>query len=102
MNAPNPHLKIDEENRARDLQLAALIRKDPQIIEKARDNLRAWEARWGTLNPAWQEWTLILRMLTPQQLADFLESRTPKANRLRQSSPFLGVTADLRATKNAA
>src|SRR5262249_29968979 len=28
---------------------------------------------------------------SPAQLADFLEEDTPKANRLRQSSPFLGV-----------
>ena len=49
------------------------------------------KSRWGKLTDAWQEWAQLLRMLTPAQVGDFLESTTPKANRLRQSSPFFGV-----------
>ncbi len=88
---PNPHAGIDAENRERDRQLAALIRRRPEIIARGQENLRRWETRWGSLNAAWQEWSVVLRILTPAQLADFLESSTPKANRLRQSSPFLGI-----------
>ncbi|MBI3876853.1 MAG: hypothetical protein HY300_13030 [Verrucomicrobia bacterium] len=91
MNFPNPHARIDEENRERDRRLAALIRRDPVVVEIAKENLRSWATRWGDSTSAWQEWAQLLRMLTPTQLADFLESSTPKANRLRQSSPFLGV-----------
>ena len=94
MVAPNPHGSIDAENRQRDRRLAALIREQPAIIEHARRNLRQWTAHWGHSNPAWEEWSLILRMLTAAQLADFLESGTPKAERLRQSSPFLGLLAE--------
>jgi len=91
MTFPNPDTKIDEENYERDRRVAALIRSRSETIELAKQNLRDWAARWGELNPAWQEWVQLLQMLTPAQLADFLESHTPKANRLRQSSPFIGV-----------
>ena len=88
---PNPHAKIDEENRERDRRIAELLRRRPEVIALAQRNLQNWAARWGELTDAWEEWALLLRMLTPTQLADFLESSTPKANRLRQSSPFFGV-----------
>src|SRR6266516_4865466 len=91
MIAPNPHAKIDEENRERDRRIAELIRRRPEVIKLAQRNLQNWAARWGELTDAWEEWALLLRMLTPSQLADFLESTTPKANRLRQSSPFFGM-----------
>jgi hypothetical protein len=95
MTFNNPHAKIDEENRERDRRLAACIRQCPDVIARAQRNLSDWTARCGRSNPAWDEWTQLLRMLTPSQIADFLESTTPKANRLRQSSPFLGVLEDV-------
>ena len=91
MNFPNPHQAIDAENRERDRRVAALLREDPDIVKLGLRNLAAWAARWGETNPAWEEWRQLLERLTPNQLADFLENRTPKAERLRQSSPFLGV-----------
>lgn len=87
----NPHARIDAENRERDRRLAALIRRRPEWVGDARQNLENWAARWGGLTPAWAEWSQLLRMLTPSQVADFLESGTPKAVRLSQSSPFLGT-----------
>jgi len=92
--APNPHARIDTDNRERDRRLAALIRKHPAVIARAQQNLREWGAHWGGLNPAWEEWKVLLQMLTAAQVADFLESSTPKANRLRQSSPFIGVSEE--------
>jgi hypothetical protein len=96
MIGPNPHARIDAENRERDRTLAALIRKNPTLIAHAQRNLEEWHTRWGRLNPAWEEWALLLRMLNAPQLAEFLESGTPKANRLRQSSPFIGVLEEHR------
>ena len=92
----NPHAKIDEENRQRDRRLAVLIRRHPETIARARQSLQDWAVRWGQLNPAWNEWAQLLQMLTSEQVADFLESSTPKAERLRQSSPFLGVVEELQ------
>jgi hypothetical protein len=91
VNVPNPHSRIDEENRERDRRLAALIRMRPEVIELAKRNLKNWIGRWAIPEPAWEEWSQLLGMLTPEQVAAFLESTTPKANRLRQSSPFIGV-----------
>ena len=96
MNFNNPHAKIDEENREREVRLAGLIRGDSEvIIGLARLNLREWGKRWGGLTPACEEWDQLLRVLSPGQIADFLESTTPMANRLRQSSPFLRVIEKL-------
>jgi hypothetical protein len=91
MQFPNPHVGIDAENIERDRQLASLLRREPGLIELAKRDLETWKQRWGVLTAPWKEWQQLLNMLTTDQLADFLESQTPKANRLRQSSPFLGV-----------
>jgi hypothetical protein len=37
------------------------------------------------------EWQRILDHLSAKEIADFLVSDTPMAQRLRQSSPFLGL-----------
>jgi hypothetical protein len=91
MTFPNPHAGIDAANYEHDRRTAEAIRRNPACIEIARQNLSNWAARWGELSAPHREWAKILRMLTPAQLADFLESTTPKANRLRQSTPFVGV-----------
>lgn len=75
-----------------DRATAARIRVRPEVVEIARENLRRWrEQNDGELAPAHREWELILRFLTTEELADFLTSDTPKANRLRQSSPMAGI-----------
>src|SRR5213596_2212180 len=94
----NPHALIDAENRERDRRLAALIRRRPDVVGLAQRNLRDWAARWGQLTPPWEEWAQLLKMLSPAQIADFLESTTPKAERLRQSSPFLGVLEEVESS----
>lgn len=35
-----------------------------------------------------------MRFLTPDELADFVVSDTPKAERLRQSSPLVGILTE--------
>lgn len=99
VNFPNPHAKIDHENRERDRRAAAAIRIRPELIRVARDNLERWLRMDGNrAHPALLEWRAIMDFLTPKQIADFLESDTPKANRLRQSSPFVGLSAGLQST----
>ena len=95
MKAKNPHARIDQINLAMDRLIAGKIRANPHYVEIAKANLARWKAQaHGELAPAHQEWELALRFLTPTELADFLESETPKANRLRQSSPFAGVLTE--------
>jgi hypothetical protein len=62
------------------------------MIQVARNQLERWLRLDGMhAHPALLEWRAIMDFLTPNQIADFLESDTPKANRLRQSSPFIGL-----------
>lgn len=88
---PNAHEKIDRANLEHDRAVAAALRKHPELIQVARDNLRRWMRQDGASHPALEEWTDILFFLSPAQIADFLESESPKSSRLRQSSPFIGV-----------
>lgn len=91
----NPHARIDTLNLALDRATAAKIRARPELIEIARANLAKWGAQnGGELAPAHREWDLVLRFLSPNELADFLVADTPKANRLRQSSPFVGILSE--------
>jgi hypothetical protein len=69
--------------------VAARIRRDPSCIDAAAATLARWIERDGpNPHPVLLEWQAVLRMLEPAELADFLESRTPRARRLRASSPF--------------
>jgi hypothetical protein len=86
------HAWIDARNLAYDRANAAAIRRHPALVQVARDNLARWLANDGDRpSPPLKEWEDILFFLDAGRLADFLESETPKANRLRQSSPFLGI-----------
>jgi len=95
VNLPNPHERIDRINMAMDRLIAAKVRAAPHLVEIAKANLARWQAQnGGELAPAHREWQLALRFLTPIELAHFIESETPKANRLRQSSPFAGILTE--------
>ncbi len=54
---------------------------------------RALLDRWLShdAHPALVEWKIALTMLEPDELAQFLESPTPRARRMRISSPFVGL-----------
>jgi len=70
-------------------RVAAEIRRDPRLIEQAAARLDRWMLRSGDPpDPALLEWKIALASLDASQLADFLESPTPRAKRMRISSPF--------------
>jgi hypothetical protein len=70
-------------------RIAALIRSNPRVVEQAAEILERWIARAGAEPPpALVEWRVALAMLTPEELAKFFESTTPRARRMRSSSPF--------------
>ena len=72
--------------------VAARIRRDPGAVAEARETLERWIASGGPdPHPVLLEWRAVLMMLEPAELADFLESRLPRARRLRTSSPFAGL-----------
>jgi hypothetical protein len=85
------HRLIDERSLAFDRLIAAKLRTDPELIEKARANLGRW---LGTVSPrskpALLEWQRILEGPFEDVLA-LLEATDERATRLRQSSPFAGI-----------
>src|SRR5262249_12095915 len=95
MRRNSPHQLIDRINVAQDQRIAARLRRDHASPTVARRSLRRWIARDGrTIRPVFQEWLRILTQLSRSEIADFLESETPMARRLRQSSPFAGVLSE--------
>ena len=80
---------VEAKNDERHRKIAALIRTDPTVISKAAAVLDRWLA--DDAHPALVEWKTAFAMLDPHELAEFLESPTPRARRMRISSPFVGV-----------
>jgi hypothetical protein len=77
---------IEQENDELHRRIAAMIRRDPSLIERARAQLERWLANDPI--PAWLEWRPAFTQLEPDELAAFLESTTPRARRMKISSPF--------------
>lgn len=70
-------------------RIAGKLRRAPELIDEARARLEQRIAREGLpADPVLCEWRDALLMLDPPQLADFIESATPRARRLRISSPL--------------
>ncbi len=83
---------IEQRNDDYHRRVAAQIRRDPGVIAQALARLNSWIARDGAEPlPVRLEWRTALALLEPSQLADFLESTTPRARRMRISSPFFGL-----------
>ncbi len=92
---PHTHRRIDAVNAAEDRLIARKLRRQPDLVRLAIRNLRRWQ-RQDNQRPraAFEEWDLILSRLRPREIADFLASDTPRARRLRQSSPFAGALTE--------
>jgi hypothetical protein len=87
---------VEERSRALGAALGEHLRRDPALVNRAREQLHRWEANAWTNNdrrvlPALQEWRALLDSLTLDQLIDLLGEDSNRAARLRQSSPFAGL-----------
>ncbi|HEX6807107.1 MAG TPA: helix-turn-helix domain-containing protein [Gemmatimonadaceae bacterium] len=73
-------------------RIADAIKRDATIVDEAR---RYIDRRWKTASPGERkelaEWKQILRTATPAQLRRILIDPGPRATRLRQTLPFVGV-----------
>ncbi len=83
------HMRIDERSLAMHRLVAEKVRANPALLNEARDTLRRWQQMEGSPVLTLSEWEDILNG-PPAQVAEFLEERSERANRLRQSSPFAG------------
>jgi hypothetical protein len=81
---------LEERTAETHRRVAARIRRDPSLIAEATARLQRLIVREGPpADPVLCEWLDVLLMLDPPQLADFIESTTPRARRLRISSPLV-------------
>lgn len=84
--------------------IVELLENDPSIVRRAARHLeRLIKDEPGAAAEDLREWRAILETYSPERLNRFLVSTSPRANRLRQSSPFFAVlTADERDHVTAA
>lgn len=88
------HRLIDERSLAFDRLIAAKLRANPALLEKARSNVARWlESSTPAAPAAFREWQHILDGPFDSILAQ-LESTDQRATRLRQSSPFAGLLTE--------
>lgn len=66
---------------------------DPDLLDKARENVRRWQAANGSPSLALTEWEHILAGPV-EQVTALLVERSEHATRLRQSSPFAGILTE--------
>ena len=85
------HRLIDERSLAFDRLIAAKLRGEPALVEKARAILGRWlETSSRRATPDLIEWQRVLDGPFEGLLA-LLEATDGRATRLRQSSPFCGI-----------
>jgi hypothetical protein len=85
------HSRLEVRSLAMHTLIARKIARAPGLLAVARRNLRRWGERWGEDAPAWlAEWQTILERPW-NEVAAFITELSPRATRLRQSSPFAGV-----------
>ncbi|MGQ0445692.1 MAG: hypothetical protein ACT4O2_11355 [Beijerinckiaceae bacterium] len=87
------HSRVDERSLAMHRLVAKKVQADPDLLEKARENLRRWRKAEGSPSLTLAEWENVLSGPVAQ-VAQFLEERTERATRLRQSSPFAGILTE--------
>lgn len=85
------HRLIDERSLAFDRLIAAKLRIDPMLLDKARAILSRWlQTSDDRSVPDLLEWQRLLDGSLTELLAT-LEATDEQSTRLRQSSPFCGI-----------
>jgi hypothetical protein len=87
------HSRVNERSLAMHRLVAEKLRADPALLGRAMENLHRWQKTEGSPSLTFAEWEGILGG-PATQVAQFLEERSERATRLRQSSPFAGILTD--------
>jgi hypothetical protein len=75
---------------------------ETQVLQTARNNLARWlksESFAGSERFALLEWQEILENFTPQEIRKIITQNTDEGQRLRSSSPFVGVLSETEREK---
>jgi hypothetical protein len=89
------HSETDQVSLELARRIAEKLRRQPEVIEAARDNLVRWSrqnAAAPSLLRCYAEWQNILSRPV-EEICALLCSASDEAQRLRQNSPFAGVLA---------
>jgi hypothetical protein len=91
------HRILDARSLAMHCKITQKILRDPDLLDKARENLERWSAKSADPLPQYlHEWQEILNRPWPE-IAEIITSMSEDATRLRSSSPFAGIlTAEER------
>ena len=87
------HGNIDRVSLALGRRVAERLRRQPELLDLARDNLTRWSrqnASAVSLLRCYAEWQEILRRPV-EEVCALLCAETEEAQRLRQNSPFAGA-----------
>lgn len=84
------HQRIDRRSVALHLAIAEKLRRNPALLDIARQNLDRWTKAGGRSQPYWDSWREILNRPLAEIL-DLLGEDSEKMTALRQATPFAGV-----------
>ncbi|MEX2496420.1 MAG: hypothetical protein WD448_10045 [Woeseia sp.] len=91
---PAAQTAVDQDDREvlLSVAIARLIDEDPGLLRRATRHLeQLLKTEQGPAVHDLREWQDILSIYSPQRIRDFIVSETPRAQRLRRSSPFFAV-----------
>jgi hypothetical protein len=96
--APASHSEIDDRALRLSRGIAQLLRQDPSLAKRAQRHVeRLVREDQGSASGDLREWAQVLATYSPERLRSLLVSTSPRAARLRQSSPFFAaLTAEER------
>jgi hypothetical protein len=90
------HTLIDERSRAMDGLIAQKIRANPSLMAQVRAQVehKLRVHRDSGCRTAALEWKQILEEWPLERVLAFIQEDSERANRLRQSTPFIGILTD--------
>jgi len=94
------HGDLDKRSLAWARVLADMIREDPSLVTRAKRHVtRTLAGGAGMAERDLEEWRDLLESYSRSRLLQFLIASTPRARRLRQSSPFLAILTPAERTR---
>lgn len=95
LQALTQHEERDRQALAYGRAIADRLAHDPTLLERARKRIdRRLRSASASEREELREWALLLDSISPPRLREFLVSRSERAERLRQTLPFLDVLSD--------
>lgn len=87
------HIRLDQRSLALHEAIAAKIKANPALIDKARQNIERWRTQSPSIAGPLNEWEGILNQGVDKTLV-YMCDPGEEATRLRQSSPFAGILTE--------